>query len=70
MYSTRDQSSGVWGVEYVLEGLLESGLLIMCTTIPVFGNFFPCCTRRKESKRVRKRTEREQESEFLTLVFI
>lgn len=54
----------------MLEGLLESCLQIMCTTIPVFGSFFPCCTGGKESKRVRKRTEREQESEFLTLVFI
>lgn len=54
----------------MLEGLLERCLLIMCTIIPVFSNFFPCCTRRKESERVRKRTEREQESEFLTLVFI
>lgn len=54
----------------MLKGFLESCLLIMCTTIPVLGDFCSCCTRGKESERVRKRTEREQESEFLTLVFI
>lgn len=58
------------GEGVVLEGSLESCLVIMYTTIPVFGNFCPCCTGGKESERVRKRTEREQESEFLTLVFI
>ena len=54
----------------MLQGLLESCLQIMFTIIPVFGNFFPCCSGSKERERVRKRTQREQESEFLTLVSI
>ena len=69
MYGIWDQSSET-GEGIVLEGLLESYLQIMFTIIPVFGNFFPCCGGSRERARVRKRTEREQESEFLTLVFI
>lgn len=31
----------------------------MCTTIPVFGNFFPCCTRGKESEKAHWEGTRE-----------
>lgn len=38
-----------WGGKArVLERVLE--ILIMCVTIFLFDNFFPCCARRKESK--------------------
>lgn len=47
------------GAVGVLEGCLESCLLIMCTTIPVFGNFFPCCTRGKESEKAHWEGTRE-----------
>lgn len=59
VYGIKVQGLLCGGAVGVPEGFLESCLLIMCTTIPVFGNFFPCCTRGKESEKAHWEGTRE-----------